>query len=84
MVEAVSTGEGMFESILVFYPVDSQEDDGVHTCDMTINSNTMLAEDNFIEGTTKQWKYRYGGWRLVAKYSIGENFCEIYISRIWS
>ena len=52
VVEAVSVGERMFESILVFYPVDVEEDTGLHTCDMTINSNTMLAEDNFIESSS--------------------------------
>ena len=51
VVEAVSAGERMFESILVFYPVDFQEDTGLHRCAMTINTNTMLREDNYIESS---------------------------------
>ena len=53
VMSAVSVGERMFESILVFYPVDFQEDNGVHTCEMTISSNTMSStEDSLIEDVT--------------------------------
>ena len=52
VVEAVSVGERMFESILVFYPVDIQGDAGVHTCDVSISSNTMLTEDALIQTNT--------------------------------
>ena len=54
VVEAVSAGERIFESILVFYPVDFDEDDGLHTCYMTISSNTAFPfEDALILDTTK-------------------------------
>ena len=53
VVEAVSVGERMLESILVFYPVDFEKDTGLHRCDMTISSNTMfLIEDTVIESST--------------------------------
>ena len=53
VVEAVSVGERMFESILVFYPVDFEKDNGLHTCDMTITSNTMFTvEDSLILDAT--------------------------------
>ena len=50
VMPAVSVGERMFESILMFNPVDYEEDNGNHTCEMTIISNTGLSlEDSLIE-----------------------------------
>ena len=46
---AVSMGERMFESILILYPTDFEEDSGLHTCQMTVSSNTMLMlQDSLI------------------------------------
>ena len=53
VVSAVSMAERMFESTLVFHPVDFEEDSGLHTCDVTISSNTMFSlEDTLIEDVT--------------------------------
>ena len=46
VVPAVSVGNRMYESILEFHPVDFEEDDGLHTCQMTISSNVMYALQN--------------------------------------
>ena len=49
VTQAISVGERMFESILVFEPVDFQKDSGLHTCQMDISSNVMSAiEDHLI------------------------------------
>ena len=53
VMQAVSVGERMFESTLVFYPVDFDEDSGLHICDIDISSNTTLSfEDGLILATT--------------------------------
>ena len=47
---AINVTERTFESVLVFYPVDFKEDNGSHTCKMTISSNTMDSlQDSLIE-----------------------------------
>ena len=54
VMQAVSAGERMFESILEFNPIDFEEDSGLHTCNMSISSNTTLSlEDALILDTTK-------------------------------
>ena len=53
VVPPVSVGEGVLEGVLVFFPVDFQEDNGLHTCEMIISSNTMSTiEDSLIEDIT--------------------------------
>ena len=53
VIPAFSVGQRMFESILVFYPVDYQEDNGLHTCQMAISSNTtFFLKDSLIEDAT--------------------------------
>ena len=49
VIPAVSVGERVYESILMFYPVDFEEDNGLHTCQIKISSNvTSMLENNLI------------------------------------
>ena len=41
VTQAINVGERMFESTLVFEPVDFEEDNGLHTCQMAISSKVM-------------------------------------------
>ena len=53
VIPAISVGARTFESVLVFYPVHFKEDNGSHTCQMIITSNTMdFLQDSLIENTT--------------------------------
>ena len=53
MIPADIVGERLFESTLVYYPVDHEMDNGLHTCKMNIISNAMSSgEDSLIEDAT--------------------------------
>ena len=53
VIPAVNVAERRFESILVFLPVDFEEDSGLHICDIIISSNTMFSlQDSLIEDAT--------------------------------
>lgn len=54
VLPAVRVGERMFESILLFDPIDFEEDSGLHICNMNISSNTTLSlEDALILDSMK-------------------------------